>query len=282
MFASLDDVLATGRGTERAFNCPSEDHEDKHASASVNVVKGYWTCYSCHASGTLEGHVPDPKDALRALADLEQPARIMPERWLDLFDFHHGSDYWAGRFGSDIASHYRCGTHPESGFPTYPIRDLAGRLLGVVTRHKDGSPKYQYPWRARTSQTFFKADQTEGADYRAAVFVLVEGAADVMAIAADGIPEPWQVYGCFGSGLHAAQVEALADARPKLIVAAFDTDKAGRLATERALMQCSEIAPVLSDPWGSLFNDPADVPQGRRVPMINELLESAGYDRYIA
>lgn len=283
IWRSLEDVLVDGRGTERAFQC--HVHDDNHASASVNVDLGVWICYACGAKGSVEGHVPDPKSVIRALSE-DAPARQFPEEWLDLFDAHHPSDYWTDRVGAATAEHFRCGTHPQSGAPTYPLRNLSGTVLGVVVRNADEEPKYRYPYGPRTSQTFFSSDNRLT---RKPVVVLVEGAPDVMALHQAGLPGHWQALGCFGAGLHMPQIEALADINPKLIIAGFDADKAGRLATERAEIQCAELAPVVSVPWDTFESfpgdrpakDAADVPLEERINVISKALHHHQYERFL-
>lgn len=260
---TLADALAKGRGVERPFRC--EVHDDSNASASVNVMTGLWCCYACGAAGKLDGDytVPDPDTLLRMLKG-ETPPRVFAEAWLDAFDMHHASKYWSMRFGEDTATYFRCGTHPLTGNPTYPIRDAQGRVLGVVTR-QDRNPKYLYPLGVPTSQTFF-------GDLRPnPVVVLVEGAADVMALHQSGIPDNWTVLGCFGAGVHAPQARLITDLAPNLIVAAFDNDAAGQDASERARHQLGGIAPVVIHSWETV-NDPGDLDVQFRVQVIENTI----------
>jgi len=269
---TLDEALAQGRGTERPFCCPV--HDDSNASASLNVAKGVWYCHACKASGTVEGHVPSVEEIIKILAGEVEP-RTYAESWLDLFDAYEPSKYWSDRVGLDTAIKHRCGTGYESGLPTYPMRDSQGRVLGVVTRHEGQKAKYMYPTGVRTSATFY------GDLKPAQVIVLVEGAGDVMALDQSGIPEHWTVLGCFGSGLHAPQVQLLADLSPKIVVSAFDDDSAGQGATERAQFQLHDIAPVLSYQWSKVGgNDPGDVPIEIRTKGIVEMILNSSYKKY--
>jgi DNA primase len=269
IWRTLEDVLVEGRGTERAFQCHM--HDDQNASASVNVLSGLWVCYACNARGTVAGHVPDPKAVVRSL-DGGAPPRLYEEAWLDLFDSHLASSYWSDRVGPATAEHFRCGTHPVTGAPTYPIRDSLGRVLGVVVRNTDESPKYRYPAGVHTSETFYSSRNSLES---LRVVVLVEGAPDVMALHQSGLPADWLVLGCFGAGLHAPQVELLRDLHPSLIVAAFDADDAGRGATERAGIQCDGLGDFLSVAWdtvGPEFKDAADVPRKERINVISKAI----------
>ncbi len=261
---SLAEALLSGRGIERAFRC--HVHEDSNASASVNTTTGLWVCYACGAAGKADesASIPDAETLLAYLKG-DTPARVHAESWLDLFDINHGSKTWASRFGEDTASHFRCGTHPISGYPTYPIRDSSGQVLGVVTRQPDGDPKYKYPFGVSTSRTLF-------GDIRPnPVVVLVEGASDVMALHESGIPGDWTVLGCYGAGLHAPQVQIIADLAPRVVVTAFDNDAAGIAAAGRTAVLLSAVARVVNHSWGK-FNDPGDMHKTGRIDALRDTL----------
>lgn len=280
---TLDEALLLGRGVERPFNCPV--HEDVNASASVNADLGLWVCYACGAGGKVDGHVPDPAVTVKALTELDEPIRIYAEAWLDLFDAHYPEmdwadwpvDYWGVRYDVDTARHFRCGQDPLTNQPTYPIRDLSGRVLGVVRRDENEDPKYKYPWGVRTSRTFFSSRNHLD---RCRVAVLVEGAADVMALHHAGLPNGWQALGCYGSGLHAPQTAALLESNPKLVIVAFDDDKAGRLATERAVSVLSDAVRTVTHRWSA--NDPGAVAQAERIPQLLATLTHHNLERFAA
>lgn len=267
MIITLDEAMSSGRGVERPFNCPA--HDDKNASASVNVVKGVWFCYSCMAHGVLENHVPNIDEAIRILAG-ESRTHYYPEAWLDLFDADHCSPYWVKRVGIEVASANRCGTHPM-GMPTYPLRDDQGRLLGVVTRHEE-DPKYRYPFSTTTSRTVY------GPVKVCRVLVLLEGAGDVMALQQGGLPDSWNANSVYGAGIHAPQVEIVARMNPSVILAAFDDDDAGLRARTLAVEQLADVAPVLSVPWRRFGGkDAAEVPAANRIPALRHVLQAKGF-----
>ena len=261
---TLQEALTTGRGIERSFRC--EVHDDHNASASVNTVTGLWCCYACGAAGKVDENdtIPDA-DTLLSYLKGDTPVRVYAEAWLDLFDSNHSSKYWSARFGEATADHYRCGTHPLTGQPTYPIRNAAGEVLGVVVR-QDHNPKYLYPYGVSTSRTFF-------GDIRPArTVVLVEGAADVMALHQAGIPDGWAVLGCYGAGLHSPQVDLIADLSPHTVVCAFDNDNAGHDAAQRSSERLAGLVPrVVIHSWDP-FNDPADMPAADRIAVIEKTL----------
>lgn len=242
---TLQEAVALGRGTERSFNCHL--HDDRNASASVNVDKGVWCCYGCGGKGVLDGvPVPDTDYLMRMM--LEVTPRVFAEPWLEMYDAAYPSPYWADRFGKQVASRYRCGTHPMNGTPTYPIRNVAGWLLGVVER-TGGTPKYRYPSGVPVSRCLFAHRLLPSP-----VLVLVEGAADVMALDADGLDRSSGVLvvGCYGAGVHAPQVEAIRQLAPRLIVAAFDDDDAGRSAARRAHASLADMTHFVSYQWGMI------------------------------
>lgn len=272
---TLAEAIQSGRGIERPFRC--HVHEDRNASASVNTVAMVWVCYACGASGRVDGDVlvPDAEQLLEYLRG-DIPARIYSETWLDSFDAFEPSPYWAKRYGNETASHFRCGTHPLTGLPTYPIRDAAGQVLGVVVRNEDGHPKYKYPYGARTSTTFFGRIKPKP------VVILVEGASDVMALHSAGIHESWAVLGCYGAGIHHPQAEILHRLAPKLIVLAFDNDDAGRGAMTRTSEILGNLTPSVSHLWGTIgdIKDPGEAVGDEAVQGLAQTIKSAGYTQY--
>lgn len=271
---SLEWVLENGRGTERPFKC--QVHDDRHASASVNVDKGVWVCFACHASGAMKDHVPAPDAAIRILLG-ETPARLLPESWLDLFDGGEGliqepSPYWADRYGTAVACANRCGTDFWTGMPTYPMRDAHGNLLGVVVRDEAGRPKYRYPGGTRTSACLYGTPPDLASAF-VDVLVLVEGASSKMAIEQAGPPANWVVAGCYGAGLHAPQVELVKQLDPKYVVLAFDDDAAGQRATALGIKQLLDVVPTLSVRWSTVGGaDPGEVAVPQRLEGIRQVL----------
>jgi len=270
----VQEAITSARGGEVAFCCPV--HEDTNASASVNVEKGVWYCFTCQASGKVDkkAKIPSITEIIKLLSG-KTPLKTYPEAWLDLFDITGPSEYWVKRYGLRVAAKHRCGTHYETGAPTYPIRQADGTLLGVVSRQEGSKAKYLYPSGIRTSATFY------GTYKPSKVIVLVEGASDVMALDQSGIPQEWTVLGCFGSGLHAPQVELIQDLLPKVVVTAFDNDKAGWNAADRAVLQLKSVAPVVTHQWVDLnVNDPGDAKVSDRIVSIRKTLSESSYKKY--
>lgn len=220
--STLADVLARGQGNERPFRC--EAHDDNQASASVNVTLGVWYCYACHASGKVD---TKSKKAL-ALADLqaminpEVAVRTYAEAYLELFDNDLGN--WAKRFPRWIRWHASFGSDPITGDATFPVRTPNGILAGVGRRVESpaaGESRFRYPPRWSASRSMFFAGLHDE------VLCITEGASDTVANAEAGCFSA----ACYGSGVHAPQIELIARHHPKLVLLGLDADDAGQRGT---------------------------------------------------
>jgi hypothetical protein len=236
-------------GDEWLIRCPDPDHHDRNPSASVNVKKGLWTCYSCGAGGRiteyLEGvHITMDADTDEMLAELKRDLRSLdqrqdhrlPEAWLDQFDVPH--DYWTQDRGLSeaICREFRLGYDWEWDTPCYPLRDDSGRVLGIIRRRlHDGQldpdgremPKYVYPAHADVSRCLFGYEKLRGAD----TLVITEGALDAIAFWEVGIP----AVGQYGIMLRSHQIEMLRRLAPTSIVLAYDEDDEGLKSEDRTL-----------------------------------------------
>ena len=220
---TLIQALTRGRGRERPFRCPV--HDDRHASASVNVIKGLWVCYSCGAKGTIDSVTADADVSFGA--DIEEllgyEQRVYTESWLDQYENRHRPvhPYWLSRFTEAAARRFRLGYDHDRASPCYPIRSPGGDVLGVVRRQLDQMPKYLYPRGVTKSELLFNYNP-ERLNY----VVLVEGAMDVVAC--------WEAghvaFGMYGSMLHANQLALLQRTGVSRVVDALDNDSAGRNA----------------------------------------------------
>src|SRR3954466_15473381 len=227
---SLAEALAHGSGTERKFCCPV--HGDENPSASVNVLKGVWICYRCHAHGKVDGSVFDDVDPVDLVAHLtaklvEPEESFYAESWLDQFDASGPGSYWLSRFAADTARHFRLGYDAVADAATYPLRDTAQRVLGVVRRPlAEDRSRYRYPKGVSPGRLLFNY-QPLGTK----LLVLTEGATDSMAA--------WEVGYCacalFTNRISAAQMVLIDKMSPDAVVIAFDDDAAGAAGTEQAL-----------------------------------------------
>lgn len=224
-YRSLAEAITRGKGRERSFRCPK--HDDRTASASVNVAKGWWVCYVCGAKGTTDGVLEEADE--RFLDDvnelLGEPVRVYPEAWLDQFDAGPVHPYWLGRFSEEAARHFRLGYDHARVYrgepapsPCYPMRASDGTVLGVVYRNLAGEPKYQYPRGCVKSELLFNYSP-QALDCVA----LVEGAMDAVACWEVGHP----AFALYGSILHRQQLVLLQRTGAKRVIMATDNDKAG-------------------------------------------------------
>ena len=262
-FPNLADAVKTGSGVERSFRC--DVHDDKNASASVNVDKGLWVCFSCGASGRVDAKALTPtlNNALKLMTTEVTPPPL-PEEWLGWFNSTRPSPYWVNRVGDMTALKYDTGTHPYTGAPTYPIRDAAGNILGIVQRLEGDGPKYLYPAGVSVSHHLFGFHLINDLDPVRKVIV-VEGASDVMELAAH-CPKDVYVVGCYGAGLHAPQVALLNHLMPGEIVLAFDNDQAGQFAMKREY-GLSSLIELLKYEWPDGVKDAGEASKETRLEL---------------
>lgn len=275
MIITLEHALSVGRGVERPFQCPS--HDDRSASASVNVLKGVWYCHACFASGRVDGNRVPTMEELEAMLEPEKAVRRYPESWLALFGV---GGYWLDRFPEWLCWYAGFGGDPWSGEGTYPVRTPSGVLAGVCRRAVvDDGPKYRYPrgWSMSHALGYPNRSVKLGADH-SKVLVLVEGYADAAALWEAGI----NAAPVFGSGLHLPQLDSPALRRAQLVVSGYDADEAGMLAAERTEEALPEMAHAWVD-WSEYDGkDPAELDVSDRRLAVAESVAGAGYGRAVS
>ena len=234
--------VARWMGDEALVPCPHPDHDDQNPSASINVAKRVWVCYSCGQGGSLERllgkRVADPavEDLLTelstTLAGFDSPDHGYPESWLDQFDVGGVHPYWTRRGISEAACRtFRLGYDPDTQMATYPLRGPTGAVLGVVRRATDNFtlPKYRYPDHSPISKTLFGYHLVRhGVPNNV---VLTEGALDAVAMWDAGLPAVAQL----GAHLSHDQIGLLRKLAPRSITIAYDQDHAGEKALNRVL-----------------------------------------------
>lgn len=266
---TLSEALRWGHGIERPFLCP--EHGDSRPSASVNIVKGKWFCYTCHAHGDLTGEArltePDYESMKLWLDTKLAEGTIYPETWLSRWDAGPIHPYWMARVGEAAARVFRLGYDPDTDACTYPLRDPANRVLGVVRRPLGGEgPKYRYPRGVDIGRLLFHYTPS----HRQAV-VLTEGALDAIALWNVGI----DAFAIYGSRLSVDQVRLIDKIDPEHVYTCYDQDKAGwqaHLDTEQ--MMPHRLVSRLSWPrsWG---DDIDEIGETRRRKVVDDLV-SAG------
>ena len=255
---TLQEALEMGQGIERPFRC--SEHDDTTASASVNVLKGYWYCFVCQAKGTVDNKKAPSLIELGMMMDPEKTCRVYPEAYLDLFTVENAASYWSGRFPDWLVWWSKLGEDPMTGESTFPVHTPKGLFAGVGRRQTNEAvaaakeagtnpSRYKYPRRWSASRTMHSKGSPCGP-----VLVLVEGAADAISLWEVGIP----AYAVYGSGLHHPQIELVLRAKPKLILLGMDNDEAGDRGAALSFNVLKDVAAdVARVKWGR-FNDPAE------------------------
>jgi len=262
-YATLEDAITRGHGTERPFRCPV--HDDRHASASVNVLKGLWYCYTCGAHGKANDvHESDIRRFGRDIEELLQTSfRTYSESWLE--QFQGKDDYWLTRFCKPAIDKFKLGWHWQDQMPCYPMRGPDETIWGVVRRNLGSEgPKYLYPHGPKKSKTLFHYS----ANQRDVVF-LCEGAMDVVACWEAGV----EAFGLYGAQLSNDQLKLIHRVSPKRIALVLDNDKAGRVATEQIGSRLSLLGyDVHVVDWdGCEYKDIGEVPRAERKTLLDPL-----------
>jgi hypothetical protein len=225
---SLTEALEFGEGIERPFRCT--EHDDSHASASVNVVKGFWYCYVCHAKGAIDKKRVPSLAEIAMMLEPERNCRIYPDAYLSLFEVEPDEIYWRTRFPDWLCWFADLGEDPTTREATYPVRTPSGHLAGVGRRQTDAMvaaakeagenpSRYKYPVRWSASRVLHYTSWLPGD-----VLVLVEGVADAVSLWECGIP----AAAVYGSALHLPQKEYINRLGPKYVCLGMDADDAGQ------------------------------------------------------
>lgn len=261
---SIEDALALGYGIERQFIC--HVHPDTNASASVNAVSGLWICYACGAKGFIDPEkvtiAPETvvREVNRALANIEGGGhQYYPESWLSIFDGSGPGQYWLSRFSLEACQQFRLGYDPFAKRAVYPLRDIHGRVLGMVQRvmEDDVKGKYKYPPGSDISSLLFNYSGCTGDE-----ITLVEGATDAVA----GWEVGEETMAVYGSRLSWAQKKLLHRYDPKRIWVATDQDREGhRLAED--IRQAFPRLDVRRLRWNGV-KDLASIPRDQRADAL--------------
>ena len=265
---TLAEAVRYGRGVERAFLCPV--HGDSRPSASVNIIKKKWYCYTCHAHGDLNGEAllaePDYEQMSLWIDNMLAEGQIYPESWLAQYDAGPVHPYWLARVGEAAARAFRLGFDSESATYTYPLRDPRGRVLGIVRRSRgDEGPKYKYPQGVDVGRLLFNYTP----EARGAV-ILVEGALDAIALWNVGV----DAFAIYGSRLSAEQVRLIDKVDPEYIYTCYDMDNAGWEAhrmTELAFKHRMVSRLTWPKAWGK---DIDEIGETRRREVVNDLVST--------
>lgn len=147
------------------FHQKMDGSEEKTPSFAMSLANGLFFCHSCHAKGNLlsflrgigltrdviergyrflidqaRGNVPAAFDPLRPQVFDMSPIN---ESILGLFEYAPVELINAG-FMQETLFHFEVGYDQWHGRITYPLRDLKGKLVGLMGRNPDGvNPRYK-------------------------------------------------------------------------------------------------------------------------------------------
>lgn len=268
---TLSEAVTKGKGTERPFLCPV--HGDSRPSASLNMLKQKWICYTCGAHGSLSGEAalmePDYMQLKLWLLDKLEENRVYPESWLSRWDAGPVHPYWSERTGDAAARHFRLGFDQSVNAVTYPLRKTDGAVLGVVRRSldPDAGAKYRYPKGVDVGRLLFNYTT----DQRRAV-VLCEGALDAVALWNAGV----DAFAIYGARLSHEQVKLVDKIDPTYVYTAFDNDDAGYSA-HRQVEQAMPHRLVSRVTWpASWGKDVDEIGLDRLRRVVSPVLEHQG------
>lgn len=156
-----------------------------------------------------------------------------------------------------------------------PICDLRGRVIGFGGRTlSDEQPKYLNSPETELfdkGQTLYGLDQAKDSINKTDRAVIVEGYFDVIALHAAGITS---AVAALGTALSLAQVKQLVKfTESKQIILNFDGDKAGSIATDRAIGEIANLAYQ-----GQLQLRILNLPSGKDA---DEFLKSNSQENYL-
>lgn len=245
--------------------CPF--NEEKTPSFTVKPIEGTYACYGCGARGDSIQFIVDFyklnfNEAVQVLADmvgLEVPNDGKPvedhsseyARALSKAHHHHDKlrtnckviNYLKSRdISGASAMTYILGA--SGNLITCPIRDIRGRVVGFSNRTiTDSLPKYKNSAESpifKKHQILYGLYEMNQAVRKPEFILVVEGQMDVVMLSQHGIPNS---VATLGTAISEYQLEKLFKISPK-IVFCFDSDKAGRSATFKAIQK---VIPLLKD-----------------------------------
>lgn len=265
-------------GYEVRIRCPHPDHPDDDPSASVNMAKSTWHCFSCGRSGPVEdmsyklgidSEAEDLYERIRSRLErggqpVDQGNQWKTANYLARF---HGperfSRWWDERgIEADTVEAYELGWDVQNSALVYPFRDSRGRLVDVVRRfvrvseHDGRTGKYRYPLGLAKGDNWFAYHLAQATGE----IWITEGAIDAIALREVGLDAIAQ----YGGKITTRQRELLERLDPKSVVLAYDQDDAGRENVGRFLDGLLPTYGVKIATWPGQYKDPDEIPRDKR------------------
>lgn len=218
-------------------------HQESNPSMNINIRKGVFLCRSCGAKGNMDAlakalntTVMDngiPVSALRSRIELRtgregvEIGKPLPESFLDRYSVPH--DYWTDTrgFSPEAIEMFDLGYDIETGRLTIPIRDSKSRLLGIIYRQLDRTPKYLYPKGFAIGKSLFGSWLIRENNRKRVA--LVEGPLDAVACWDAKVP----ALALLGARLSNDQRRLLRSLGVNSVVVMTDKDNAGRDAVKQ-------------------------------------------------
>ena len=229
-------------------------HDDSSPSMYVNTRKGVFYCHSCHASGSIEKIARQLDCALTSetnidavmtdIANLKKTPKdeeFYPEGWLEQFDWRNPHRYWTDvrKFDSDICLSFKLGYDAKYHAGTIPLRNVDGKIQGVIRRRldSDAKPRYMYPKNFKLSDNLWGSWRLRMIEDDLEQIVITEGSLDTIALWQAHIPS----VALLGSSISKHQVKVLRYFGIKSVVAFTDNDEAGHRAADNINRMLSGI-----------------------------------------
>lgn len=239
-------ITSKGSTEWRAF-CTNPNHSDSSPSMDFNIHKGVYFCRSCGWGGRAKigtvYNLPNTdlqEEAMGVLKQLntlqrqsgKKPIEYLDDSYLDRFRF---PALWAKQrgFTDDTIEAFELGYEPMKDAGTIPVRNKAGRLLGVTYRFLGADvekhDRYRYPKDYEKKHHIYGAHLIAESplDY----VVLTEGYLDAAKVWQAG----YQAGGIGGSHPSAEQIRVLHSLGITRVIFMFDNDREGNLINKRAL-----------------------------------------------
>lgn len=276
------------------FLCMCRWHADtSQGHLYVNGRKGAYLCMSCGAKGWLDNMhealpqtgTDDVRERIARYRAAKVPSVFKTEAYLRQFDIPH--PYWTEERGlpADIVKRFGLGYTPMYEVTdregkhlryeermTLPLRDSAGRVLGVTYRRlDDGKPKYLHPKGFPIGRHLYGAWLLDGQKKVA----LVEGQVDAIRCWSERVP----AVATMGARLTRDQVKVLQQANVRHAVLMLDNDNAGVKGTLQVVetLQGAGIRATVGwyRPYWSHVHDPDGLSGQRLRKMYHSGLEPA-------